>query len=327
MRVAIDIGEGVMLAMDGNPLARANSGCDPDDQSKADRGDRRQRESAMRHCPVEINRRRDICNNRHGKADHERGQHGSENGLGHERGRQEIEKVGHTATLITYRPVGRSFCRLCSVATKPMRDQILDEATELFARQGYDGTSLNDIAAGVGIKRPSLLHHFPSKDALYGEVFEKMLSEWLERVEDAIASPGSGWERFSAVLTSGFDLFVDNPAYVRLMRREALEGGDRLGIDLVGVVTPLFDAAVDWLEGEMAAGRFRAIDARHVLITAYASLLGYVSDAPFINGLINDDALAPVALAARRSHVLDLFHRALVPESGTSTGSLTSLGS
>jgi len=195
-----------------------------------------------------------------------------------------------------------------------MRDVILDEATELFARFGYEGTSLNDIAAGVGIKRPSLLHHFPSKDALYGEVFERMLSDWLERVESTMKSPGQGWERFSAVLTSGFELFCENPAYVRLMRREAIEGGERLGIDLVGVVSPFFEAAVAWIEEEIVAGRFRKVDARHVLVTAYATLLGYVSDAPFIDGLLVDEALAPEMLLARREHLLDLFRRTLVAE-------------
>jgi AcrR family transcriptional regulator len=327
MRVAIDVGERVVLAMDRHPLAWANTRGDPDNEAKSERSDWRQTERAVRHCPVEVNRGRHIRDDRDGQTHQDRDKNDSESGLGRKRGWQHIENRKHDATLTTYRPVGRTLVSLPSVANKPMRDQILDEATELFARQGYDGTSLNDIAAGVGIKRPSLLHHFPSKDALYGEVFEKMLSEWLERVEETISTPGSGWERFSAVLTSGFDLFVDNPSYVRLMRREALEGGDRLGIDLIGVVTPLFDAAVDWLEEEMSAGRFRSVDARHILITAYASLLGYVSDAPFINGLMNDDALAPATLAARRKHVLDLFHRALVPEGVTPTSRLTSLRS
>lgn len=200
---------------------------------------------------------------------------------------------------------------------RSMREMILDEATDLFSQFGYEGTSLNDIAAGVGIKRPSLLHHFPSKDDLYGEVFERMLSDWLERVESAMALPGTGWERFSQVLSAGFDLFCENPSYVRLMRREALEGASRLGIDLVGVVRPLFDAAVDWLDTEMEAGRFRAVDSRQVLVTAYATLLGYVSDAPFINGLLGGDALSEEPLRLRREHLLELFRRLLVSGEAT----------
>lgn len=195
-----------------------------------------------------------------------------------------------------------------------MRETILLEATQLFADHGFEGTSLNDIAAGVGIKRPSLLHHFASKDELYGEVFETMLSDWLERVESVIAAPGTGWEKFAEVITVGFDVFAENPAYVRLMRREALDGGVRLGIDLVGVVEPLFSTAVEWMEAQMDSGHFRRTDPRQVVVSAYAVMLGYVSDAPFLNGLLGGNALEAGVLAERRAHLLDLFHRTLVAD-------------
>jgi TetR/AcrR family transcriptional regulator len=192
------------------------------------------------------------------------------------------------------------------------RDQILDEALRCFAERGYEGTSLNDIAAGVGIRRPSLLHHFPSKEALYGDVFERLLSEWLERLESAIATPAFGWDKAELVLRAGLDLFADTPDYVRIMRREALDGGVHLGIDLSGVLRPLFDGAAAYLDAQMDAGVFHRHDSRHLLITGYGAILSYFSDAPFIDGLFDDNAMTRANVERHREHVISFFKAALL---------------
>jgi AcrR family transcriptional regulator len=193
------------------------------------------------------------------------------------------------------------------------KSHILAVALQRFAAQGYDGTSLNDIADDVGIRRPSLLHHFPSKEALYRAVVLEAFAAWFSLVEQAELNGHRGWDQVEQVLRLAFQYFEEQPAFVRLARREALDGGPILFQELGSELQPLFDHAVAFLEREMDAGRLRRYDARQLLFTAYGAVLSYLSDATFVRTLSGDDPMNPATLAARRQHVMDLLRNALVP--------------
>lgn len=103
-----------------------------------------------------------------------------------------------------------------------VRAKILGEATRLFAKKGVDGTSLQEISEAVGVRKPSLLYHFPSKEALHDSVLRHVishLSEALPRLLKAAARE----DRFDAILDETIGFFAEDPDRARLLLREALD--------------------------------------------------------------------------------------------------------
>lgn len=109
-----------------------------------------------------------------------------------------------------------------------MRERLLAVATELFAERGFHGTSLQAVAEAVGIRKPSLLYHFPSKDALRDAVLDTMLGHWRADIA-AVLARSRVRDQLTDVLAAMVAYFSEAPQRARLLLREALD--NRVGLE------------------------------------------------------------------------------------------------
>lgn len=135
-----------------------------------------------------------------------------------------------------------------------MRSEILRVATQLFASRGYDATSLGAIASAVGIRKPSLLYHFPSKNDLRLAVLDQLLQHWNEVLPRLLMATAGGEPRFDALMREVFDFFTDDPDRARLLVREVLDRPDDMRRRLESHVRPWVRLVADYIEKGQESG-------------------------------------------------------------------------
>lgn len=87
------------------------------------------------------------------------------------------------------------------------RAELLDRASSLFLRHGYDNVSLNDLIADAKVSKGAFYHWFPSKDALITALAERSAQQGFVALEDAVArGGGNALDRLNALLQAGFDV-------------------------------------------------------------------------------------------------------------------------
>jgi TetR/AcrR family transcriptional regulator len=108
------------------------------------------------------------------------------------------------------------------------RSAILDAAERLFAEQGYDATSLNQVGTAAGVSRGTPGYFFRSKAELYQAVLDRSFAEVRDAVrvgrERALASNEEYETILAGAVSDYFDFLAARPNFVRLIEREALNG-------------------------------------------------------------------------------------------------------
>lgn len=97
------------------------------------------------------------------------------------------------------------------------REQIIETATLLFSRQGYDGVGINEITEGCGITKPTLYHYFGSKRGLLESIFSEGYAPFVQRFSDCSVYSGDLRDNLERCMALYLDGAKERPDLFRFL--------------------------------------------------------------------------------------------------------------
>jgi AcrR family transcriptional regulator len=145
------------------------------------------------------------------------------------------------------------------VPAQDRRQQILELATRLFARRGYQGTTTRQIAEQAGVNEAIIFRHFPSKEHLYWAVIEHQIGRHggREKMRRALEAEGGDAEVLTALAER---LLRRDTTLSRLLLFTALENHKLSHRFFRTHVAQYYEVLAAYVRRGIAAGRFRAVD-------------------------------------------------------------------
>jgi TetR/AcrR family transcriptional regulator, acrAB operon repressor len=197
------------------------------------------------------------------------------------------------------------------------RDKILDGAEDLFARRGFSGVGMREVAEAAGLSKSSLFHHFKTKIELYAAVVGRI----LELIENALlrglAHGGSPLERLDRWLDTLIDILVEHPNSARLLLRSLFEDDDLSGTSpeeqaIERLTQRIFSVASNLLREGMENGLFRMASIPHTLQSLVGLTVYHFASGEFGEELVGQSLFAPAQVKKRKEEIKALLHHGLV---------------
>jgi AcrR family transcriptional regulator len=178
-----------------------------------------------------------------------------------------------------------------SSAEQDVRAATVAAATRLFAARGFDGTALQDIADAVGVTKPAVLHHFPSKEHVRQAVLEAILAHWNEALPRLLLAASASQDRFDAVFGELHRFFAADPDRARLVMREVLDRPAEMRKLLRGAVRPWLGAVAGYIRAGQESGRhFADADAEAYVVHILQLVIAAAASAPVLSAALGEGA-------------------------------------
>jgi AcrR family transcriptional regulator len=145
------------------------------------------------------------------------------------------------------------------------RERILEQARHLFARHGYHGVSVRDIAQASGLSNAALYYHFGSKEGLYFEVLRSHVATVASRLQEAAAGEAICRQRLSRVAHAYARIILESRGVVQTLLRDLAQfDEEEIRQAIPEAVRRIPSVIAEILEQGIADGEIRAIDTYRV---------------------------------------------------------------
>lgn len=124
------------------------------------------------------------------------------------------------------------------------REQLLDAAMHQFADKGFYGASIAGIAEEVRLTKQALLHHFGSKEKLYGELLQRISDQALADIIQVQADIAEPYRQLESLILNYYRSTMGNSASTQLLMRELLDNKRRAEHAGNWYLKPFLDALV-----------------------------------------------------------------------------------
>jgi AcrR family transcriptional regulator len=157
--------------------------------------------------------------------------------------------------------------------TTSTRQRLLEAAEQEFAEVGFEAAKLAAIAARAGIRRPSLLYHFKTKEDLYAATVERAFSQLGVALAASMAAAGDFEARVLATVANYARFVADNPDVARIVLRETVHGVGPGGDIVLRQLVPLVDAVEHFVDTQGQGSVPEGTPVRAAILTIASALL------------------------------------------------------